>query len=105
MRHLVAMQFPGTTADATGYVVPTWTTAANVYARIEPLTVRERLLAGERQSEMSHRIIIRYSPELSALDGTWRVLYGSRVFLLDGAPINRDERNRSVEMMCIERAA
>ena len=38
----------------------------------------------------------------AAVDGAWRVLFGSRVLVIDGAPRNIGERSREIELLCTE---
>lgn len=50
----------------TGEISREWQTVATVWAAIEPLSAREYLQSGAKQSEMSARIKIRYRAGLTA---------------------------------------
>ena len=74
---------------------------ATVWAAVEPLGVRESFLAAQAQSSTTHKVTIRYSSDVAAVVASWRVLFGSRVFVVDGAR-NVDERNVDIVLMCTE---
>lgn len=46
--------------DAGGAATTTFTPIATVWGRVEPLSGRERILAGGMGSVMSHRVTLRY---------------------------------------------
>ena len=100
-RQLVALQSPAGSRDAVGERSTTWTSVATVWAEVSPLSVRDLIAAGQTQSEVTHRVKVRYSAEVSAIDASWRVLYGSRVFVIAGVR-NLDETGRVLELVCSE---
>lgn len=102
LRHRITIQIPAGVRDAVGERITTWTDVATVWARINPLSVRELLAAGELHSETSHKITIRYSSLVSSVDASCRVLYGTRIFVLQGPPRNIDEANHTLEFLCSE---
>lgn len=69
-----------------------------VWAAIEPLSGRESFLAQQAQSQVSHRIRIRY---LKWLTAKHRFLLGDRKFNIDGLR-NADERKVYIECDCTE---
>ena len=97
----ITLQSPAGSRDAVGERTTTWTDVATVWAQVSPLSVRELLAAGQLQSETSHRIRIRHSSAVSAIDASWRVLYGARVLVIQGVR-NIDEGNREIELLCSE---
>lgn len=100
----VILRSPVTTADANGWVDPVArTNVATVYAKVRPLTGREMQRSGERQSEQTHEITIRYSDQI-AIDTTWDVLYGARVFKIESAQ-NVNESNEWFVLACVEQTA
>lgn len=101
LRHRITLQSPAGSRDAVGERTTTWTDVATVFASVNPLSVRELLAAGQTQSEVSHRVRLRYSAALSALDASWRILFGSRVLVIHGVR-NIDEHKREFELMCSE---
>jgi SPP1 family predicted phage head-tail adaptor len=72
-----------------------------VRARIEPLSGREEFLAAQRQATTTHLITIRHSSLISALDASWRIAFGARVFTIDNIR-NVDERSREMDLLCTE---
>ena len=101
LRHRIILQSPTGSRDAVGERTTTWTDVATVFASVNPLSVRELLAAGQTQSEVSHRVRLRYSSALAALDASWRILFGSRVLVIQGVR-NIDEQKREFELMCSE---
>lgn len=98
----VILQSPAGSRDAVGERVTTWTDVATVWASIEPLSVRDAFLAAQAHASTTHRVRIDWSTDVDNIDGSWRVLFGSRVLVIDGAPRNIGERNREIELLCTE---
>ena len=101
LRKYIAIQRPATTQNASGGFDTSWTTVISTWASIEPLSTRERLLAAQAQSEIDHRITVRYCDELASMDSSWRATWNSRVFAFDGVR-NVGELNRYIEITAIE---
>lgn len=84
--------------------VPTYTPdTATRWAAIEPLSVKELLIAEDSQvfSECTHKITMLWTatnPHASD-----QIIYGTRVFELVGEPLNREEINREIVCLCVER--
>lgn len=100
--HRVTLQSPAGSRNAVGERLTTWVSVATVFAKVSPLSVRDLLAAGQIQSEVTHRVRLRYSPTISAMDASWRVLFGTRVLILNGPPRNIEERNVELELLCSE---
>jgi SPP1 family predicted phage head-tail adaptor len=98
---LVTVQSPAGTRDAVGERTTTWSNVSTEWASISPLSVRDLIAAGQTQSEISHRVKLRYSATLAALDASWRIVYGARVLVIAGVR-NIDEGNRVLELVCSE---
>lgn len=61
-RHRLNIQAPAMTQDTTtGELVPTWTTIGTVWASIEPMRGRERLLGDQIAGETDTRIKVRWN--------------------------------------------
>lgn len=103
LRHRVTLQQRSTAADSLGQQLTTWTDLFTVWAEIESLTARELLAAQAVQSEVSHRITVRYRAELAnpIAVSPLRVVYKGRYFNIGGA-LNVDERNRTIELLAGE---
>jgi SPP1 family predicted phage head-tail adaptor len=102
LRHSVIVQRPGGSRDAVGARLTTFTDIATVPASIEPLVGREQFLAAERQASTTHKVTLRYASSISSIDATWRVKFGTRIFVIDEPPRNTDERNREITLFCTE---
>jgi SPP1 family predicted phage head-tail adaptor len=99
----IDIQQRSTGKDSFGGQVQTWTTLKSVYAGIEALTGSEKLAAMSYSTDVSHRVTVRYDaifldPRVVA---TYRIQYGTRIFNIE-APLNVDEANRMIEMICSE---
>lgn len=77
----------------------TWVIFAEVWASVEPISGREYWASSQVQSEVTHRIRIRYLP---GLDPSMLALFKGRVFELQ-PPRNVEERNQEMEILAIER--
>lgn len=75
---MVWVQRPGGARDAVGGRLTTWTTVAEAWAAVEPLTGREAFLAAERQAASSHLVTLRFARALAGIDASWRVVWGQR---------------------------
>lgn len=98
LRHRVTLQELVKTDDGYGGIVETWQDVATVWAAIEPLRGNERYTAQQVQSELSHKVTIRYR---AGIKPQMRILYGNRVFDIE-AVIDVDERHRWLELLCSE---
>ncbi len=103
LRHNITIQQRGITTDSFGQQVTTWSDLITVWASIEALTAREILAAQAVQSQVSHKITLRYRPELSSpmAVAAMRVVYSGRYFNISGA-VNIDERNINIELLVSE---
>jgi SPP1 family predicted phage head-tail adaptor len=101
LRHSIVLQSPTGTLDSFGERNTTWNDVATVRASINPITTREQFLAQQAQSSVTHKVTVRYGSEISTIDSSWRVLFGSRVFVIQGIR-NIDERNKTIELLCEE---
>lgn len=95
---LVTFKRRGTTQDAAGQVIETWTEIETVWASIEPIAGREYFNASGERAEVTHRLGVVYGPSLAPRD---RAEYGARVFDIKSV-INVRELNRDLELMCTE---
>lgn len=88
LRHRVRLESLALTQDAeTGAPLEAWTTAATVWAAIEPLSVRDFVAADSRQSQVTARITLR---PVAGLNETWRVVHGDRVYQIVGMLPDQD---------------
>ena len=104
LRHRVTVQRPNRatdTRDSVGEEQTSWTTVGTYWASVVPLSTGERHVAAQAHLFVTHRVTLRYHPDLSEIDGSWRVLFKERSLPIEGIR-NIDERNREVELVCVE---
>lgn len=94
----VTIQSPTESKNSIGEGVKSWADVATVWAAIEPLSSRELLAQRREVSDVSTRIRIRYRSGVSA---AMRVVHGSNVYRIDGAPIDVDGRGREMVLNCV----
>lgn len=94
----MTLQEPVTAQNGYGERTTTWSTVATVWASVEPLRGREFFDAERVQSEISHRVRMRYR---SGMSSKLRVLLGSRVLQIE-VVIDVEERHRELQLMCRE---
>jgi SPP1 family predicted phage head-tail adaptor len=82
LRHRVTIQQPVSAQNpTTGAETVTWQYFAQVWASVEPVSVREFVAAKSGQSEVMARIVIRYR---SGIDATMRILFRGAVYNIEG---------------------
>lgn len=99
LRKRVVIQTSAVTADSFGEPTATWTSAATVWASVEPLNGRELLRAQEVNAEVTVRVTMRYNTYASQ---TARLLVGGSRLLDINSLINHEERNEELELLCSE---
>lgn len=83
-----------------GAVQKTWATIATVWAEVAPLAGREFFASQQVQSDISHRITMRYIPGVN-LTPADRVKFGTRIFDIS-AVLNIGERNKEWSIQAVE---
>ena len=99
LRHEITIQQVSETKDTYGGVDKSWSTFATVRAEIKPLSGREYFANEQQNSTISHKVAIRY---LAGVTAKMRVLFGSRTLEIVSPPINFEERNIEMVLMCRE---
>jgi len=97
----VTLQTPSGSQDSFGQRVRTWSTFAEVWASIAPLSARELQARDAASLQVSHRVTIRWR---AGVTSEMRILYGTRVLQIVGIR-NLDERNIALEIDAIEGSA
>lgn len=98
LRHRITIEEATETRDDYGAPEPTWETFAEVWASVESLSGREYFVARSSNSEVTHRVTIRY---LSGLSPIMRIVYDSRVFEIVSI-LDRPGREKYLEVLCNE---
>jgi SPP1 family predicted phage head-tail adaptor len=102
LRHRVEIRIKDETIrDRIGGQSVRWRTLARVMAQITPISGGEQLRSAQVDSKTTHRIWMRYRDGITSKH---QILYGNRQFNIRSV-INRDERDRMLEIMCEEGAA
>lgn len=98
LRHRVTIQEPVSATNGYNETITTWSRVAEVWASVEPLSGREFFAAEHQQSEISHRVVMRYRGGITA---TMRVVHEDRELYIQSV-INVRERGREMQLMCRE---
>ncbi len=99
LRHLVTLDSPNPTTDAAGGEIPGFTLHSVVHAAVEPIRGKERVASGQMVSEVDTMILIRWTPDVSGIDTTWRVQYDGVIYEIISA-IDPFLKHREIELMC-----
>ena len=102
LRHRVSIQRQAETTDGMGGFSLIWSAISGmsaVPAAIWPLSSKEQLDSMKLESVATHRIRIRYRSGITSKD---RIVFGSRVFNIIGAPIDFEERGRQLDFIVSE---
>jgi len=107
LRHRLTLQQEVQTSDGAGGYSKSWENVVEVWAEILPLASggahlgREILMAGEIQSEVTHRVLLRYREGVTA---AMRLLYGERIFNIRFVA-NPEENNDVLSLLVHEGVA
>lgn len=103
LRKRITLQQRSSSQDGYGQQLTSWTTLFTAWAAIEPVSGAQLDRARSIYNETSHKVTLRWRAQLNDIRvvGSYRILYGSRVFDV-GASMNQDERNRTVVLLCDE---
>lgn len=94
----IKLQQRSTTKTDAGTEQTTWSDVATVWANVQPLSGRELMAAAAVNAEVTHLIVIRYRPGVTA---RMRAVYGTRIFDIN-AVIEPEMAHVSLELMCTE---
>ena len=97
-RHPITFQKQAETENDYGEKVPTWDDFITVKAGIYPVSGKDYISAVEINSEITHKINLRYVPGISA---DMRVKFGTRIFTVI-AVLNFQERDKELQLVCKE---
>lgn len=87
-------------SDGQGGREETWDDVATVSASLDPVKSYERYQAMQMQTPVSHKIVMRYRPDVTTAS---RFRLGDRIFWVKEV-INQGEQNRYLTIKAIERA-
>lgn len=99
LRHRITLQKLTNSQDSFGQQIEdNWMDIITVWASIEPLVGKQYFAAEQVQSEISHKIKIRYLPGITP---DMRIKYSTRIFQIV-SPLNYKELNIELQLMCKE---
>lgn len=101
LRHRITFQKLTESQNDYGEVVKDWVGVKVVWASVNPISAREFFAAEKMNSEVSHKIFMRYVRSLR-ITPDMRIKFGERYFELIGPPINFQERNIELQLLCKE---
>lgn len=98
LRKRITIEQRSASQSASGEQSHAWTLVAVVSAAVEPMSGRELEKAQAVFAEVSHQVLIRWRPGITA---KMRVSYDGRLFNI-GAVIDENERHRQLTLLCVE---
>ena len=98
LRNSIAFEKEALTPDGYGGSSVAWSTFATVRAMLKPTSGNERWQSQRLETNVTHRIFIRYRADL---DTKMRVNYKGRLMQVS-ALINIEERNKWLEIHAVE---
>jgi len=98
LRHRLWLKKPTHANSTAGTVVTTWGTAAVLWGSIEPLKGQEYYDSAAINSEVTSRIVIRYT---SDIEPNYILVFETRTFKILSV-IDIDEKNREMQLMVKE---
>lgn len=78
-----------------------WEDLLTTRAGIYPISGKEYLSANKENGEISHKIEMRYVPNID-IKSDMRIKFGTRIFELITPPINFQEKNIKLQFLCRE---
>jgi SPP1 family predicted phage head-tail adaptor len=102
LKHTISIQEITEGRSGAGAVTETWANVVGLEtlrASIWPIKGIEKLESLKLEHEISHRVRIRYR---SGVTSKMRIKFGAR-YLDIISPINLDEKNKVLEMICMEK--
>lgn len=94
----VVIEDYSTVQNVAGEEVKTWATASTVWAKVEPLSGKERFEAKQVAPEISHKITMRGGITITPEN---RITFDSRIFNIN-AILNIEEADVILEVLCTE---
>jgi SPP1 family predicted phage head-tail adaptor len=96
------VQFQRRSTDSNEYGEPprVWTQITTAWAAVEPLSGRDFFTALQTQTDISVRIICRYSSAIAEVTAQDRIVHGDVVYDIRHPPIDPQMRHRELHFMC-----
>ena len=97
----IEIQSKTSTADGLGGYSDVWATTKTVWCAIWPLSASDVIEGMKTSAQVTHRVRIRYQ---SGITSAMRIKFGTRYFSIQGTPINPNEANEYLDLVCKETA-
>lgn len=98
--HLISIQGSTVTETAIGDSITVWDELAQAWARVEPISGREKLIAAQMQAETTHKVTMRH-PGIEVRKSYEIVLNGRRLEV--ESVLDTEERGYELVVMCKEK--
>jgi len=98
-RHPVTVQRLTGVRNEYGEKTDTWEDLFETWAEVKPIRSREFFSATAVNSEVTHRVVMRYDSRVKA---NMRILHEGRIFEIEGPPRDYMERHDKIELLCRE---
>ena len=103
LRHRIVIQKPSDIQNGYGEIEintnENWTDVATVRAGIYPISGKEFFAAETVNSEITHKVKIRY---IEGLTSNMRIKFDERYFKIISPPIDFQEKNIELQLLCKE---
>lgn len=99
-RHPITIQKLDKSRNEYGEVIEEWIDFLEIRAAIYPLSGKDFFSAETLNSEVTHKINTRY---VEGITSAMRIKFGERYFEIISPPINFQEKNILLQIMCKER--
>jgi len=100
-RHRITIQEKIRTQNKYGEEINNWIDVISTRAGIYPISGKEFYAAEKVNSEVTHKIHMRFIPHVK-IRSDMRIKFGERYFQLAGPPINFQEKNVELQLLCKE---
>ena len=102
LRHRLAIQRRDRTADGGGgFDPPAWVNVTTVWGEVKPMSMREQFHTMKLETPVTHTVVIRYRPDVTAVNGDWRILHETRQMNIRGV-INIEEMDVYLQLLVDE---
>jgi SPP1 family predicted phage head-tail adaptor len=98
-RHIITFQKKSGEQNDYGEVIDQWEDIITTRAAIYPISGKEFFSAEKINNETTHKVNIRYMPGITP---DMRIKFGERIFDLIAPPINFQEKNVQLQLLCKE---
>lgn len=99
-RHVIIIQKLVKVRNEFGELIDTWNDFLELRAAVYPLSGKDLFAAETINSETTHKVNIRY---IEGISSAMRVKFKDRYFEITSPPINFQEKNILLQLMCKER--